>query len=188
MLLSRAPILSSRNHMLPKMNLPEKLSLQRAAQEAVIETASGPLRVYSLHLNHTSPEERLAQIMCLRGIVAGALAEGGAWTGRKYHPVWELDGPQVPLPERAVLLGDFNLTPGSREHAAFCDGAGGLVDSWRALGHEEGPGWTCDDDRGRVRIDYAFVTASLKDRLRAMSVDHAAQGSDHQPIRIEIDL
>ncbi len=42
--------------------------------------------------------------------------------------------------------------------------------------------------RGGKRIDYAFVTPEIKDRLRAMSVDQGAQGSDHQPIRIEIDL
>ncbi|MCH7796664.1 MAG: endonuclease/exonuclease/phosphatase family protein [Proteobacteria bacterium] len=188
MVLSRAPILAARNHLLPKMALAEKLSLQRAAQEAVIEAPSGPLRVYSVHLNHSSAEERLIQIARLRAIVAGAPGEGGAWSGRDYRPVWEEDGPQPPMPARAILMGDFNLTPDSPEHAAFCDGAHGLVDSWRALGHEEGPGWTCHEDKGGWRIDYAFVTADLKDRLRAMSVDHAAQGSDHQPIRVEIGL
>ena len=188
MVLSRAPILAARNHLLPKMALAEKLSLQRAAQEAVIESPSGPLRVYSVHLNHSSVEERLIQIARLRAIVAGAPGEGGAWSGQDYRPVWEEDGPQPPMPARAILMGDFNLTPDSPEHAAFCDGAHGLVDSWRALGHEEGPGWTCHEDKGGWRIDYAFVTADLKDRLRAMSVDHAAQGSDHQPIRVEIGL
>ena len=188
MVLSRAPILAARNHLLPKMALAEKLSLQRAAQEAVIEAPSGPLRVYSVHLNHSSVEERLIQIARLRAIMAGAPGEGGAWSGQDYRPVWEEDGPQPPMPARAILMGDFNLTPNSPEHAAFCDGAHGLVDSWRALGHEEGPGWTCHEDKGGWRIDYAFVTADLKDRLRAMSVDHAAQGSDHQPIRVEIGL
>jgi len=203
MVLSRAPILAARNHLLPKMALEEKLSLQRAAQEAVIEAPSGPLRVYSVHLNHSSAEERLIQIARLRQVVAGAPDEGAAWTGRDFHPVWEEDGPQPPMPARAILMGDFNLTPDSPEHAALCgpseggggngrgDGSGsgdGLVDSWRALGHEEGPGWTCPEARGDRRIDYALVTADLKDRLRAMSVDHAAQGSDHQPIRVEMEL
>ena len=188
MLLARAAILSSRNHLLPKVKLPEKLSLQRAALEAVIEAPSGPLRVYSVHLNHSSPEERLLQIARLRGIVAGAFAEGGPWTGRDYHPVWDEDGPQPPMPEPAILLGDFNLKPDAGEHAALLAGPDGLVDAWRALGHEEGPGWTCHEADGGWRIDFAFVTPDLKDRLRNMSVDHAAQGSDHQPIRVEIEL
>ena len=188
MLLARAAILSSRNHLLPKMKLPEKLSLQRAALEAVIEAPSGPLRVYSVHLNHTAVEERLLQIARLREIVAGAPAEGGAWTGRDYHPVWDEDGPQPPMPARAILLGDFNLRPGSEEHAALLAGPDGLVDAWHALGHDDASGWTSALKDGDRRLDYAFVTRDLKDRLRNMSVDHAAQGSDHQPIRIEIEL
>jgi endonuclease/exonuclease/phosphatase family metal-dependent hydrolase len=188
MLLARAPILSSRNHLLPKMTLPEKLSLQRAALEAVIETSSGPLRVHSLHLGHAAAEERLAQIARLREILAAAPAEGGAWTGRDYDPVWELDGPQPPMPARAILFGDFNLRPDSEEHGALLAGEDGFVDAWRALGHDDASGWTCALKDGDWRIDFGFVTPDLKDRLRAMSVDHAAQGSDHQPIRVEIDL
>ena len=188
MLLARAPILTSRNHLLPKKNLPEKLSTQRALLEAVIEAPSGPLRVHSLHLGHSETGERLLQIARLREILAAAPAEGGAWSGRVYNPVWEEDGPQPPMPERAILLGDFNLRPDSEEYAAICAGPEGLVDSWRALGHDDASGWTCPLKDGDWRIDFAFVTPDLKDRLRRMSVDQAAQGSDHQPIRIEIDL
>ena len=188
MLLARAPILSSRNHLLPKIKLPEKLSLQRAALEAVIETPSGPLRVYSVHLNHADAGERLLQIARLREILAAAPAEGGAWSGRDYDPVWEIDGPQPPMPARAILFGDFNLTPDSEEHAALLAGPDGLVDAWRALGHDEGPGWTCPRKDGGWRIDFALVTPDLEDRLRVISVDHAAEGSDHQPIRVEIEL
>jgi endonuclease/exonuclease/phosphatase family metal-dependent hydrolase len=188
MLLARAAILSSRNHLLPKIELPEKMSLQRAALEAVIEAPSGPLRVYSVHLNHSDAEERLLQVARLREIVAGAPAEGGAWSGRDYDPVWEVDGPQPPMPARAILLGDFNLRPDSEEHAALCGGAEGLVDSWRALGHDDASGWTSPLKDGDWRIDFAFVTPDLKGALRHMSVDQAAQGSDHQPIRVEIEL
>ncbi len=188
MLLARAPILSSRNHLLPKKNLPEKLSSQRALLEAVIEAPSGPLRVHSLHLGHSETGERLLQIARLREILAAAPTEGGAWTGRDYDPVWKQDGPQPPMPARAILLGDFNLKPESEEHAALCVGPDGLVDSWRALGHDDASGWTCPLEDGDWRIDYAFVTKDMKDRLRNMSVDQTAQGSDHQPIRIEIEL
>ncbi len=188
MLLARAPILSSRNHLLPKMKLPEERSLQRAALEAVIEAPSGPLRVYSVHLNHTAVEERLLQVAGLRAIVAGAPAEGGAWTGRGYDPVWGLDGPQPPMPARAILLGDFNLRPDSEEHAALLAGPDGLIDVWRALGHDDATGWTCPLKGGDRRIDYALVTPELKGALRSMSVDQEAQGSDHQPIRVEMEL
>ena len=72
--------------------------------------------------------------------------------------------------------------------AALLAGEDGLIDAWLALGNEEGPGWTCHEAKGGWRIDFAFVTPDLKNRLRHMSVDQAAQGSDHQPIRIEIDF
>ncbi len=188
MVLARAPILAARNHMLPKMALAEELSLQRAALEAVIEAPSGPLRVYSVHLNHSSSRERLVQIARLLDIIGAAGAEGGAWTGARYDPLWELDGPQPPLPARAVALGDFNLIPGSGEYAALSGGSGQLVDAWTALGHGVAEGPTCDGFRGNVRLDYAFVTPDLAGALRAISVDHEAQGSDHQPIRVEIEI
>ena len=188
MLLTRLPILSSRNHPLPKMKLPVELSLQRAALEAVIDTPSGPLRVHSLHLNHSAAEERLLQIARLRELLAAAPAEGGAWSGRDYHSVWDLDGPQPPNPARAILFGDFNFRPDSEEHAALCAGEDGLIDAWLALGSEEGLGWTYHETKGGRRIDFAFATRNLMNRLRHMSVDQTAQGSDHQPIRIEIDL
>ncbi len=49
-------------------------------------------------------------------------------------------------------------------------------------------GWTCPLKDGDWRIDCAFVTLDLKDHLHNMSVDQTAQGSDHQPIRVEIEL
>ena len=80
------------------------------------------------------------------------------------------------------------MTDQAAEFAALLAGPDGLIDAWRALGHAEGPGWTCHEADGGWRIDYALVTPDLKDHLRAISVDHAAQGSDHQPIRVEIEL
>ncbi len=63
-----------------------------------------------------------------------------------------------------------------------------MVDAWTALGHGVAEGPTCDGFRGNVRLDYAFVTPDLAGALRAISVDHEAQGSDHQPIRVEIEI
>ncbi|MFQ5774281.1 MAG: endonuclease/exonuclease/phosphatase family protein [Kiloniellaceae bacterium] len=198
MLLSRRPILSSRNHLLPKMHLDEALSLQRSALEAVTQAPSGPLRVYSVHLGHRSIPERLAQIGRLLDIVAGAPGEGGAWSGRRFDPVWALDGAQPPMPHPAVVLGDFNCTSDSAEYRSLCGAAGPgagrkagaecLTDAWIATGNNRADGWTCEEDGARVRIDYALVTADLAGKLRTMRVDHDAQGSDHQPIWLAIGL
>lgn len=198
MLLSRRTIVSSRNHLLPKLGLVEALSLQRSALEAVIETASGPLRVYSVHLAHAAASERLLQAARLLEIVRRAPAEGGAWSGRKVKAGWTEGRAPPPMPPAAVLLGDFNCRPDSEEYALLCGPEDprygretrldGLVDGWIAAGMDPAAGPTCDDDGRSVRIDYAFVTAELIDRVRAMAVDSDALGSDHQPISIELDL
>ncbi|MDD9980314.1 MAG: hypothetical protein OXU81_02975 [Gammaproteobacteria bacterium] len=39
-----------------------------------------------------------------------------------------------------------------------------------------------------VRLDYCFVSAGLKDRIRTVRVDSDAVGSDHQPVWMDIDL
>ncbi len=198
MLLALTPLLSSRNHLLPKLGMVEQLSLQRSALEAVIETPSGPLRVYSLHLGHSAAPERLRQIARLREILSAAIFEGGAWSGRRFDSSWSLDGPQPPMPRQAVLLGDFNLTPDAAEYEMLCGPLeprygrittlDGLTDGWIAAGNDPDEGATRLRADGWVRIDYALVTAELADKVRAMRVDDEAQGSDHFPIWIEIDL
>ncbi|MEL6922337.1 MAG: endonuclease/exonuclease/phosphatase family protein, partial [Pseudomonadota bacterium] len=60
MVLSRWPITASRGHLLPRHARADKLNLQRGALEALITTPDGPIRVYSVHLDHISAEERLA--------------------------------------------------------------------------------------------------------------------------------
>ena len=39
-----------------------------------------------------------------------------------------------------------------------------------------------------MRLDYAFVSAGLADRIRDARIDNEAVGSDHQPVWVEIDL
>lgn len=64
----------------------------------------------------------------------------------------------------------------------------GFVDAWVEAGNAIDTGSTAEV-RGRpVRLDYCFVSAGLKDRIRAARVDVDAVGSDHQPVRVEIDL
>lgn len=198
MLLALSPLLSSRNHLLPKLGMVEQFSLQRSALEAVIETPSGPLRVYSVHLGHSAAPERRRQIARLREILTAAVFEGGAWSGHHPNPAWTLDRPPPPMPHPAVLLGDFNLTPDSAEYEMLCGPVepeygriatlDGLIDGWTAAGNGPESGGTLLKADGWVRIDYALVTAELADKVRAMRVDQEAEGSDHQPIWIEIDL
>jgi endonuclease/exonuclease/phosphatase family metal-dependent hydrolase len=196
MILSRTPIISSRNFPLPKFGTLVQHSIQQGALEAVIRSDRGtPFRVYSTHLSHLSPATRLPQVDALLAIDRCAPAEGGAWCGG--HPNaaagWT-EGEMPPMPREAVLMGDFNFSPDAEEYRRIVgpdsDGYGrlnnleGFVDSWVAAGHGEHEGATCS---GR-RIDYIFVTAAWRGRIEAAWIDERAQGSDHQPIGVELDV
>lgn len=60
MLLSRWPILSTRNHLLPYVGTTSHVNNQATLLEGVIESGGRALRICSLHLSHQSQRERLA--------------------------------------------------------------------------------------------------------------------------------
>ncbi len=196
MLLSRSPILSSRMHLLPKHALHQRLSLQRCALEGLIACPSGPVRVYSIHLAHVSGLERQDQTARILDIHRAAPREGGARSGT--HDAWETDGPPPPAADRAILLGDFNMEPGSAEYATLAgydDSRHGritrqdaFVDAWLESGGDPKGGYTKFEPERDRRIDFAFVSANLADRVATVRVDVAATGSDHQPVWLDIDL
>ena len=198
MLLCRWPILSSRNHLLPKYASLGPMSIQRSALEGVIETAGRLLRVYSLHLTHLSAETRLPQLERLLDIHERAPVEGGALSGGGLKEEWTQDGMPPALPREAILMGDFNMEPDSEEYARVTGPVSpyggritnphGLVDAWVAAGNRERDGVTANVDGRDVRLDYCFVSASLSDAVSAARIDVEAAGSDHQPIWVEIDL
>ena len=179
MILSRLPIVSSRNHLLPKYGTLTQHSIQQGALEAVIVTErAGPVRVYSMHLSHLSAATRLPQVEALLDIHARAPSEGGAWCGGHPEPEagWT-EGEMPPMPADAILLGDFNFEwdapeydrivgPRRREYGRL-NRLTGFVDAWVAAGHREDEGATIPAGR---RIDYCFVSADAR-ASRAVVVD-----------------
>jgi endonuclease/exonuclease/phosphatase family metal-dependent hydrolase len=196
MILSRTPIVSIRNFPLPKFGTLAQHSIQQGALEAVIRSDRGtPLRVYSIHLSHLSPATRRPQVEALLDIHARAPAEGGAWCGG--HPSnaagWT-EGAMPPMPREAVLMGDFNFAPDAEEYTRIVgpvskrygrlNNLEGFVDSWVAAGHAEHEGATCNGER----IDYIFISSAWRERVKAAWIDQGAEGSDHQPVGIELDV
>ncbi|NKN36826.1 endonuclease [Agrobacterium sp. a22-2] len=194
MVLSRWPILANRLLLLPRSRTLDKLNLQRGATEAVITTPDGPLRVYSIHLDHVSPDERIAQIRYLKDRALHYAAEGGALSGASEFGV---SGP--PIPDDFILLGDFNMEPESPE---YCEMAGRNdayygrtlranqpVDAQSRAGGRatDSYTWMDPDHRGRrMHLDYGFLSGSLAPKLVSSRVDTAAEGSDHFPLWVEI--
>src|SRR5689334_2206753 len=113
MTLSRWPILSSRLHILPKFATGPVFNMVAGFLETVIAAPGGALRLYNLHLTDVTPDERLAQIARLFHVLWSAPQEGGAWTGRDAD--WQTDE-APPMPAEAIVMGDFNLRPGSPEY------------------------------------------------------------------------
>jgi endonuclease/exonuclease/phosphatase family metal-dependent hydrolase len=193
MVLSKTPILSNRTYLLPKHGTLNVLSIQRQAVEVVVETPSGPLRVYNVHLGHSSSAERHEQCERLLQLIEAPRTQGGVRTGRNQDPALA-----PPMPYAAVLLGDFNFQPDCEEYDLLCgqfDVFSGrvstlhnLIDVWAAAGHNPDDGFTCDIPSGRIRLDYGFVTPDLAGQVMAMTVKDDAVGSDHQPITVDLDL
>jgi endonuclease/exonuclease/phosphatase family metal-dependent hydrolase len=197
MILSRPPIVSSRNHLLPKYGTLTQHSIQQGALEAVIVTErAGPLRIYSVHLSHLSPALRMQQVEALLDIHARAPAEGGAWCGGHPEPQagWT-EGEMPPMPANAILMGDFNFAwrapeydrivgPRSERHGRL-NRLTGFVDAWVAAGRREDEGATASNAE---RIDFCFVSAALASRVQAARIDASATGSDHQPLWMDMDL
>jgi endonuclease/exonuclease/phosphatase family metal-dependent hydrolase len=195
MLLSKTPILSSRNFPLPKFGTLEQHSIQQGVLEGVVATASGPLRVYSIHLSHLCPETRLPQVEAILDVHRRAYGEGGAWCGGHPDPDagWT-EGEMPPMPREAVLMGDFNFTPESAEYARLVGpktaahgrlaNRDGFVDTWVVAGHAEEAGRS---HPGGGRIDHIFVVADLAPKVRAAGIASDAEGSDHWPVWAELD-
>lgn len=196
LLLSRHPILASKNRLLPKLRFRAQLSLQRTMLDGVIEFPGGLVRVASIHLAHAAEPERLAQVAALRNYQRDAGRDGGVLSGQSDS--WPEGDASPPWPHASILLGDFNMTPDETAYTALVgptDSKYGLItehdsylDAWIHSGGAQNGGHTKFETTGNRRIDYAFISPGLGDAVRSVWVDKAAQGSDHQPLWLEIDL
>lgn len=202
-ILSRYPILTSRNLLYPKFGASNAHAIQRGALEATLETPLGLIRVYSTHLCHLSSQQRHKQIRQLLEIHRSTVFEGAVESGDLTKNGWnEVRLPQPP--DQAIFLGDFNLTHDSAEYDLLAGpksevpnqaqqirlaGYGNLVDAWVAAGNPEASGVSLPLP-GRPgegpRIDYAFLTPGLAKYVTSAVIDPDADGSDHQPLIVEL--
>jgi len=201
MLLSRWPIIWSRTHTLPKCVMIEEFGMDMTALEGVIATDTGPLSVWSIHLASISSDERCLQVEHLLNFHRRAQENGGAWTGRE-GPDWTLGEAPPPAPPHTIWMGDFNCEPDSPEYNAIVGTKDPLfsrvayshrfVDAWVAVGNDEKGRVTYPRKKGErfplLCLDYFFVSAELKGKIGKSWIDEEAQGSDHQPVWVEIDF
>jgi endonuclease/exonuclease/phosphatase family metal-dependent hydrolase len=195
MVLSKTPIHLSRNLLLPRSRSLETMNFQRGALEALIETPLGFIRFYSTHLDHRSPVERQGQIRFLRQRLLNYALEGGGLSG-----IPEIGLPDLPYPEAFIVMGDFNMLPGSPEYVELAgrpDREFGMpltadlaVDVAQRLAVAGLVTWVDPErpeDQNRHKcIDYIFTSASLAKSLKRLWNDRDAVGSDHLPLWAEL--
>lgn len=195
MILSRHPVLAIRNILLPRSRTYDRLNLQRSALECLIDAPGGPIRVYSVHLDHRSPAERVMQIEFLKARLANYALEGGAVTGGG-----EFGFRDLPHTADYVVMGDFNMMPEQPDYVAMVGpkdlyygrtaNALSPIDALDRLGKRQDGDYTWQEPgqpEVRQYLDYCFVSGSLAGRLRDGWVDVGCVASDHKPVWVEME-
>lgn len=191
--ISRWPIAWARGHLLPKEQLVGCFDLQRGFVEAAIDTPSGPLRVYSVHLSHIGPQQRLPQVRSLMDTVINAERIGPTWDSAA-GDMFMFQERRPDVPRSAIVGGDFNFTSAHPEYPLVCGemsvyGRLGttqhLADAWVAAGNSE-EGVESFPNEGR--IDHVVVTHDLAPKVKKAWIGHGIVASDHWPLFVEFDL
>jgi len=187
MVLSRMAIESTRTLPLPSWPVEGHVNDQQAVTEAVI----GDFRLYNTHLNYLGEDMRLDQAQRLLSMIAEAPERGGPVTapgrdGLGPDDEWIVlpDGRFPSMPEAAVLLGDFNAVPGSESYQTIR--AAGFADVLELAGLSPHEGVTFPGHAPPLRLDHIFLSAAFVPRFRRAWIDGDADGSDHQPVWLEL--
>ncbi|RYY72778.1 MAG: endonuclease [Comamonadaceae bacterium] len=194
MILSRFAPAQVLRHQLPWPADAAQSSMPRMALEAVFETATGPVRIMTTHLEYYAAGQRAAQVEALRAMQAEAA--GHASNAR---PANQKGSPFEPRPRdgRAVLCGDFNCDASDALISRMQEpltGAPSWVDAWPlARPGETRPCTVGVYDiaqwQGKPhRFDFFFVSQDLAAKVKRVDIDGVTQASDHQPLLLEIDL
>ncbi len=202
MILSRWPIISTRNFILPGSGLYEDSDMQNCALEAVVDTPDGLLRVYSTHLNYRRSSVRAQQLEWLVPKTFAIASEGLGVSGQAIDASVggeDWDGITMPpSPQDFVVCGDFNLTPKCREYETIVGEEDYFygrrvshdrwVDSWVRAGHDESNSstWADSQNQNPLRLDYGFVSPSLVSKVKRAWIDQECVASDHKPYWFEL--
>ncbi|HEX5130528.1 MAG TPA: endonuclease/exonuclease/phosphatase family protein [Usitatibacter sp.] len=192
---TRYPVHSVRRHALPWPAEPAKKTMPRMALEATLETAFGPLRATTTHLEYYSAEQRRAQVRRLRNLHDEACQRA------TITPRFENTGSNVtfdPTPQAtaAIVCGDFNVpaddSARQEMQSPLARGGPALRDAWEQLNPgKPHPPTFCVHNRtyskSPVCCDFIFVSQDLVPRLQRISVNVATQDSDHQPVLLELE-
>jgi endonuclease/exonuclease/phosphatase family metal-dependent hydrolase len=165
--LSRFPVVASTDVVL-NPGVPLRSFRRRVAQDVVVTTGAGPVRLVNTHLASDDDASRAEQTERLLGVVGDQSSD-------------------VPI-DRTILLGDLNTVGDDAVTGALA--RAGLADAWTGAhgGADAEP--TNPADAPYQRIDYVLAGGAL----RVTSAEVPAGGprwarlSDHLPITVELEV
>lgn len=194
MILSRWPILSSRNLPLPKRHFPDNFNMQMTCVEAVIATGKLVTRVYSYHAGYLDADERLDQVSYFADTFRRSPSEQGAWSGKRDidDDDWSNRSESPPMPQSAIVCGDFNASPDTREYQQLLETTG-LEDCWSIADPGNRDSSTLRKDISKDievsgKVDHILISPDLCSQLEQVGIDEDADGSDHKPVYASFDL
>ena len=193
LIFSRLPVLRVLRLQLPWPYSSNHEGMPRMLLEATVQTAHGPLRVMTTHLEYYSVTQRTAQVAAIRARHAEACVHARHALSKKKE-----SGPfkAIRQPQSAILTGDFNFKPEDalwkEVQAPFDNHAPAFRDAWTQLHPDKTRPHTIGlYDRVQwpqpYACDYIFATEDLLPRLRGVDVDMHTDASDHQPMLVELE-
>ena len=183
-LLTRYAVLSAEAHL--TVDLPGRE--QRGFLRVVLDVGGTvPLAFYVTHLDHRHEDARLAQVKSMLQLVARYSDQPHVLVG-DFNALAPCDYEERPQ-ELARLVAQEGA---SREKLSGLQVVpyllqAGYVDAYLAAGH--GPAETWSAERPCVRIDYAFLSPSLAERLRRCQrweTPLSLAASDHFPLWLDL--
>ena len=194
LVLSRISPVQVLYHLLPSPADPEVRFMSRQITELVIPANTTDLRVMTTHLEFFSEIQQLAQIQRIREIHEEAINQFHNPGKDMQNTPFEL----VRRPEKTVICGDFNFIPDSIPYrkmtTSFSNKNMNIVDAWKTQDEGVLHPPTCGIfDLKQWKIgphcrDYFFISQSLAKKINKISVNTETDASDHQPIRLVLDV
>ena len=190
-ILSKLPVLSSFNHILPQPTDNSFRHMPRQVTEVTVKTQQFPVCIMTTHLEYGSQTQRLAQAKRILDIKddIDKLSLNPA-TVQEPGPYAKLE-----RSNKLILCGDFNFESNSSEYELLTNESHNqeaLVDSWSHLNPNDEHAPTCGifdkkqwPDGAHCR-DFAFVSSNLKNNVDSMVVNEETDASDHQPFVISL--
>ena len=190
-ILSKLPVLSNFNHILPQPVDSSLRHMPRQVTEVTVETPFFPICVMTTHLEYGSQKQRYAQVKRILDIKddIDQLSLNPA-TVQESGPYAKLE-----RSNKLILCGDFNFELESKEYDFITNNSQNheaLIDTWRHLNPNTEHAPTCGifdkkqwPDGAHCR-DFAFVSSNLTNNIDSIVVNEETDASDHQPFFVSI--